>query len=37
MIAKILGLYKFVRKDISEEPVYIILMRNVSPYDRQFQ
>lgn len=34
LIAKILGLYRFKRHDISEEPFYLIVMRNVSPYDR---
>lgn len=37
LIVKIFGLYKFVRNDITDEPVYIILMRNISPYDRKDQ
>lgn len=37
MIAKILGLYKFMRTDVIQQPIYFILMRNVSPYDKNLQ
>ena len=36
LIVKILGVYRFFRKDIEEKPVYIILMKNVSPVDKKY-
>lgn len=37
LITKIYGLLKFERSDVREPPIFIIVMRNISPYDRKYQ